>query len=136
MTGATRTLNQDLDAFLVVDGEVTLPVAARLTYEPTDPYAIRMMFRTGEGEVVWTFARDLLLDGMRRPAGEGDVLVQPDGEAITLVLSAPTGRAEFALDAFDIAVFLEGTTDAVPRGQEHRAVDLDDALRRLLEDAA
>lgn len=131
--GATRTLHQDLDAILVVDGDPTLPVGTRLTYDATDPFAVQMSFRTGDGQVTWTFARDLLFDGMRRPTGDGDVYLEPDAEAVRLVLSAPTGKAEFALDSFDLAVFLEETSDLVPRGQEMRMVDLDSELQRLLE---
>lgn len=133
---ATRILHQDLDAILVVDGDPTLPVGTRLTYEPNDPYAVQMSFRTGDGQVTWTFARDLLFDGLRRPTGEGDVHLEPDADTVRLVLSAPAGSAEFALDAFDVAVFLEETSDLVPRGQEHRLLDLDDVLARLLDDAA
>jgi hypothetical protein len=135
MNEAMHTLHQDLDAILVVNGDPTLPVNTRLSYDPTDPYAVRMTFRTGDGTVAWTFARDLLFDGLRRPTGDGDVHLEPDAEALRLILTAPTGQAEFALDAFDVAVFLEETTAAVPRGQESRAVDVDAALQRLLEDA-
>jgi hypothetical protein len=135
MMGATRTLHQDLDAILVVDGDPTLPVGARLTYVANDPYAVQMSFRTGDGMVTWTFARELLFDGMRRPTGEGDVFLEPDGDGVRLVLTAPTGMAEFALDAFDLAVFLEETSNLVPRGQEYRAIDFDAELARLLEDA-
>jgi hypothetical protein len=135
MNGATRTLHQDLDAILVVDGDPTLPVSTRLSYDPADPYAVRMTFRTGEGSVAWTFARDLLFEGLRRPIGDGDVHLEPDADAVRLILSAPSGQAEFALDSFDLAVFLEETTNAVPRGQESRGIDLDSALLRLLEDA-
>jgi hypothetical protein len=135
MMGATRTLHQDLDAILVVDGDPTLPVGTRLTYAAYDPYAVQMAFRTGDGQVTWTFARELLFDGMRRPTGEGDVFLEPDADAVRLVLKAPTGTAEFALDAFDLAVFLEETSNLVPRGQESRTIDLDAELARLLEDA-
>ena len=129
---STPTLIQDLDAILLVDGDPTLPVGARLQYDPADPYAVRMSFRTGEGAVTWTFARDLLFDGLRKPTGEGDVHVAPDADGVRLVLTAPSGRAEFALDAFDLAVFLEETTLAVPRGLETRGLDLDHALEQLL----
>jgi hypothetical protein len=106
-----------------------------LTYAAHDPYAVQMAFRTGDGQVTWTFARELLFDGMRRPTGEGDVFLEPDADAVRLVLKAPTGTAEFALDAFDLAVFLEETSNLVPRGQESRTIDLDAELARLLEDA-
>ncbi len=89
---ATRILHQDLDAILVVDGDPTLPVGTRLTYEPNDPYAVQMSFRTGDGQVTWTFARDLLFDGLRRPTGEGDVHLEPDADTVRLVLSAPAGQ--------------------------------------------
>jgi hypothetical protein len=135
MASITRSVHQDLDAFLLVNGEPTLPVATRLTYDPADPYGVSMRFQTGTGAVTWTFARDLLFDGMRHRSGDGDVLIEPDAEALRLVLTAPSGTAEFALDAFDVAVFLEETVRLVPRGQETHSVDLDGLVERLLATA-
>jgi hypothetical protein len=132
---ATQTLNQDLDIILVVEDEPTLPVRTRLTFAAQDPLAVTMTFMTADKGVRWTFARDLLWEGMSHAAGEGDVRVFPDGDSVRLVLHAPSGRAEFLIDPFDLAVFLDETHDVVPRGQEHLVLDVDSAIARLLDAA-
>jgi len=130
---ATKTLNQDLDILLVVEDEPTLPVRTRLSYSGMDPVAVTMTFMAADRGVEWTFARDLLWEGMRRPIGEGDVRVQPDGDAIRLRLHSPTGMAEFVIDAFELAAFLDETQAVVPREHEIDDVDLDQAIALLLE---
>lgn len=129
---ATRTLNQDLDVMLVVEDEPTLPVRTRLTYSGVDPLAVTMTFMTADKGVRWTFARDLLWEGMRQPSGDGDVHVQPDGDTIRLHLNAPGGTAQFVIDPFDLAVFLDETHDVVPRGEEEFVIDLDRTIAELL----
>src|SRR3954451_21839765 len=59
-------------------------VPALLSYEAADPFAVRITFGdTGSGPaaagdgVTWLMGRDLLLVGLDRPAGEGDVRVWP-----------------------------------------------------------
>src|SRR5688500_5703820 len=67
------------------------PVAAELHYEPEDPYAVAVLFHTGQGKVEWIFARDLLADGLLTSSGEGDILVRPaadDPERVLLELNA------------------------------------------------
>jgi hypothetical protein len=117
---ATQTLNQDLDIILVVEDEPTLPVRTRLTFAAQDPLAVTMTFMTADKS---------------HAAGEGDVRVFPDGDSVRLVLHAPSGRAEFLIDPFDLAVFLDETHDVVPRGQEHLVLDVDSVIARLLDAA-
>src|SRR4051812_7394716 len=47
------------------------------SFDPADPYAITMKLEARSGSVTWTFARDLLADGVFHPAGDGDVQVWP-----------------------------------------------------------
>lgn len=128
----TATLNQDLEILLVVEDEPTLPVRTRLSYSGLDPLAVTMTFMTAERGVRWTFARDLLFEGMRRPVGEGDVHVHPRDEAVRLALHSPSGKAEFVIDPFDLAVFLDETQAVVPRGSEIDAADLERAVELLV----
>ncbi len=58
------------------EGE-SVVLEATLGYHATDPYAVTATFRTEICEVVWTFARELLTQGLTDPAGEGDVHVCP-----------------------------------------------------------
>jgi hypothetical protein len=47
----------------------------RLRYELSDPYAVRVAFTVDESDeaVEWIIGRDLLIDGLNCPVGEGDV---------------------------------------------------------------
>ncbi|MEU4011413.1 SsgA family sporulation/cell division regulator [Streptomyces pseudogriseolus] len=59
-------------------GLVTVPVSIALRYTVAGPYAVRMVVETGVTPPVhWVFARDLLTEGLYRPAGLADVQVWP-----------------------------------------------------------
>lgn len=121
---------------VVPDGPV-LPVRASLRYDPADPYAVHVIFQGGPaGEVSWSFARQLLMDGLREPAGLGDVRAWPrqsaDGPVVALALSSPDGHALFELPRAVLADFVGRTVGAVPFGTEERHLDLDAAVAALL----
>ena len=140
MTARPETLTVELSLRLVVPGSTPLPVAATVRYDPTDPYALHVAFRTGhEGnEVVeWTFARQLMTDGVTRPVGEGDVQVWPGGgdgqpPLVNLALSSPSGRALFEVPLTEMVEFLTRTYATVPTGSESDFVDVDAELALLL----
>ena len=48
-----------------------------LGYRSSDPFAVAMTFITPDGNLVWTFGRDLLTRGIESPSGDGDVHVSP-----------------------------------------------------------
>lgn len=128
---------------LVVTGGERLSVDAVLRYEASDPYAVHVGFHTGGGEVVeWTFARQLLTDGVTRPVGEGDVEVWPGaaggggGPLVCLSLSSPSGTALFEAPLGRVVEFLAQTYAAVATGAESEFVDLDAELALLLWDSA
>lgn len=121
----------------------SVPVPVRLLFERSDPFAVHMVFTIAPGrEVRWVFARDLLLDGLLRPAGEGDVRVwpSPDGttpqcaplDGVFVELSSPSGQARFEASATTVARFLDETLEVVPSGTESSLVDVDAALAALL----
>ncbi|HVE74743.1 MAG TPA: SsgA family sporulation/cell division regulator [Mycobacteriales bacterium] len=123
---------------LVVPGSSSLPVRAELRYDVTDPYAVQVCFHTGsDGDTVeWTFARQLLSDGVSTPAGEGDVQIWPSlGQSagpLLLSLSSPSGRALFEVPMADVVQFLGQSFAAVPAGAETAHFDLDAELAMLL----
>ena len=86
--------------------------------------------------VQWTFARQLLSDGVTVPAGEGDVQVWPSSaggsSVVCLSLSSPSGRALFEVPLADLVEFLGRTYQAVPTGAESDHVDVDAELALLL----
>lgn len=135
----SRSVSTDLDIDLIVTGGGTVPVLASMRYDSTDPYAVHIGFCTGDDDsdvVEWTFARQLLADGVTRPVGEGDVQVGPSPGAgravVALSLSSPSGQARFELPLGDLVQFLTRTYTVVPTGTEGEHVDLDAELALLL----
>lgn len=64
-------------SFLVSE-ELSFRIPVELRYEVGDPYAIRMTFHLpGDAPVTWAFGRELLLDGLNSPSGDGDVHIGP-----------------------------------------------------------
>ena len=142
-TPSTRpptAVSADLDLRLMVPGAAAVPVRAALHFDPSDPYAVRVTFRTGGTDgsesVEWTFARQLLADGTGSCVGEGDVQAWPAGAgadaAVCLALSSPSGRALFEVPLRALSDFLARTYDQVPAGTEGAHVDLDAELALLL----
>jgi hypothetical protein len=140
MTPRSTSVSAELQLRLVVPGAVSLPVRAALRYDITDPYAVQVAFHTGngtDGEIVeWTFARQLLTDGVSAPVGEGDVQVWPSASAglpvVCLSLSSPSGKALFEVPLPELVDFLGQTYAAVPTGAESEHVDVDAELALLL----
>ena len=141
MTPSTQ-VSSELEMRLIVVGGPSLPVAATVRYAAADPWAVRVVFQTGEhGEgVEWLFARELLSTGVDDAAGDGDVQVWSAAatgaaQLVFLRMASPSGQALFEIDRSDLVDFLQQTYAVVPAGAESRAVDLDDELAMLLGDA-
>ncbi|MEB8337947.1 SsgA family sporulation/cell division regulator [Streptomyces endophyticus] len=130
-------VERELELKLVLSPERSIPVPARLTYRTDDPYAVHITFHIGSHHPVnWTFARELLVEGVFRPCGHGDVRVWPtkvDGRSVVLVaLSSPDGDALLELPTAQVSAWLERTLRAVPPGTETEQLGIDDALAELL----
>ena len=137
MSSRPVTVSAELQVALVVPSATSLPVRASLAYDAMDPYAIRVTFHTGAGDaVMWTFARQLLTDGVTAPTGQGDVRTWPAtsdrGPVVCLSLSSPSGSALFELPVPELVEFLTMTYAAVPTGTEADHVDVDAELAELL----
>lgn len=137
------TVRTELELRLVVPGGPSLPVLADLGYASDDPWAVRVAFQTGgegEGVVEWMFARQLLVEGVARAVGDGDVRVWPAvsgrDRVVHLAMASPSGSALFEIDRDDVVGFLKQTYLAVPTGSECHAVDLDLELSLLLADGS
>ena len=140
MTPRPVTVSTELQLHLVMPGTPALPVRAGLSYDAADPYAVSVAFHAGTGPnsdtVEWTFARQLLTDGVTEPAGAGDVKAWPastDGELVVcLSLTSPSGKALFEVPVPELVEFLAMTYAAVPTGTESEHVDVDAELAVLL----
>lgn len=118
-------------------GGERLPVHMLLRYHVADPYAVCAEFRRSTGdEVRWVFARDLLTEGLRSPAGDGDVRIWPyrvGGESgVRIALSSPDGRVLVGALARDLVEFLRASNALCPPGSEGDHVDVEGELRTLL----
>ncbi|MER5856919.1 SsgA family sporulation/cell division regulator [Streptomyces sp. NPDC059688] len=130
-------VERELELRLVLSPERGIPVPARLSYRSDDPYAVHIAFHIhSEHPVDWTFARELLVEGVFRPCGSGDVRVWPtkvDGRGVVLVaLSSPDGDALLEAPLPQVSAWLERTLRVVPPGAEGGQLGLDDALDQLL----
>ncbi|TQK44862.1 sporulation and cell division protein SsgA [Streptomyces sp. SLBN-118] len=130
-------VERDLELELVLSPGLTVPVPARLTYRADDPYAVHITFHIGsDSPVNWTFARELLVEGVFRPCGEGDVRIWPamaGGRSVVLMaLSSPHGEALLEASATVVFAWLERTLRVVPPGSESGQLGVDDGLAGLL----
>lgn len=130
-------VERELELNLVLSPERAIPVPARLTYRTDDPYAVHIAFHIGsEHPVNWTFARELLVEGVFRPCGHGDVRVWPtkvEGRSVVLMaLSSPDGDALLEAPAPAVSAWLERTLRVVPPGSEAERLGIDDGLAELL----
>ncbi|MGD6745184.1 SsgA family sporulation/cell division regulator [Streptomyces sp. BH106] len=133
-------VERELELKLVLSPERSIPVPARLSYRTDDPYAVHITFHIGSHHPVnWTFARELLVEGVFRPCGHGDVRVWPtkvEGRSVVLVaLSSPDGDALLEMPTAQVSAWLERTLRAVPPGTETEQLGIDDALAELLTTA-
>ena len=136
MSSAPHVISSRVDVGLVGPHGAT-PVEAELRYDPADPYAVAMAFLVSGRAVVWVFGRDLLMQGVSEPVGDGDVQVLPsidaDGRAQVLIsLTAPTGQALVEVRARDVLDFLALTAQAVWPGTEGDRLSADDAIAAIL----
>jgi hypothetical protein len=135
-------VERELELRLVLSPERSVPVAALFAYRTEDPYAVHLTFHIDSVHPIrWTFARDILIDGIFRPSGHGDVRVWPvktetDGRlaarALMLALTSPDGDALLQAPADPVAAWLERTLRIVPPGSEGDRLGWDDDLSQLL----
>lgn len=130
-------VERELEMKLVLSPERSVAVPARLSYRSDDPYAVHMDFHiSSRCPVHWTFARELLVEGVFRPSGQGDVRVWPtkvgSREVICMALSSPDGDALLEAPASAVSAWLERTLRIVAPGCEHEALGIDKGLSDLL----
>ncbi|MEE1929982.1 SsgA family sporulation/cell division regulator [Streptomyces sp. TRM 70351] len=131
-----RVQAQVMMSFLASE-ELSFRIPVELVYEASDPYAVRCAFALpGDEPVHWVFGRELLVDGVSRPAGEGDVRITPvSAESLSdLLIRLQVGDAGALLrvSAPPLVAFLDRTDRIVPLGQEPACADFDAELDRLL----
>ncbi|MFI9585148.1 SsgA family sporulation/cell division regulator [Streptomyces sp. NPDC052236] len=129
-------VERELELTFVLSSDRRVPVPARLIYRTDDPYAVHITFHTASDHPVhWTFARELLAEGLFRPSGTGDVRIWPatpdDRGALLLALSSPQGEALLEASAAVVSGWLERTLRLVPPGAESERLGMDNGLAEL-----
>ncbi|MGC5006226.1 SsgA family sporulation/cell division regulator [Streptomyces sp. DT203] len=130
-------VERELQLKLVLSPERSIPVPARLTYRAEDPYAVHITFHVGSDfPVHWTFARDLLVEGVFRPCGHGDVRIWPTKVqrrgVIRVALTSLDGDALLEAPSAAVAAWVERTLRLVPPGTETERLGIDAGLAELL----
>jgi hypothetical protein len=132
-------VEREMTMKMIVSAQRHAPVLARLRYATDDPYAVHVAFHAGTDRPVhWAFARDLLVEGLFRACGQGDVRVWPGrgvecgAPVLLLALSSPGGDALLEAPADEVSGWLAHTLRMVPRGREGELLDLDGPLAELL----
>lgn len=129
------TLSQEIVLDCVDLSGTTRQLPAELGYDAEDPFAITMTFRTRGGDIPWVFHRELLLNGLADPAGDGDVHIWPsidlEGRAVVVIeLHSNTGSFVAQARTPEIYRFVTRTLAMVPLGTEY--IDVDAMIDTLL----
>lgn len=100
-------------------------LSAILHYGRHDPCAVTLVFT--DDDTSWSFSRDLLAGGLRKPTGMGDVSCWRMKDDLMIRLSSPEGRMLLAARLVSIRLFLQATYRIVPFGREARELDMSDS---------
>lgn len=129
-----RTITTPL-ALTVSTGAAEADLDAELRYDPADPFAVTLAIGTECGDpVIWTFARDLLAQGVTAAAGEGDITIEPDPgtERMLRITLATDCLATMIAPTDPVVEFLVESFALVPTGSELDDIDLDAEIAALL----
>ncbi|MFE6687769.1 SsgA family sporulation/cell division regulator [Streptomyces sp. NPDC057743] len=134
------TVQAEVIMSFLVSEELSFRIPVELDFDSGDPYAVRLTFDLpGDAPVTWVFGRELLLDGLNRPAGEGDVRVEPSSPErlsdVYISLQVGPERALFRASAPPLIAFLDRTDRIVPLGKEEVCDTLEATLDRILAEA-
>ncbi|MBB1255708.1 SsgA family sporulation/cell division regulator [Streptomyces alkaliterrae] len=133
-------IEREMELRLVVTRDRSVGLPARFTYRTGDPYAVHVSFHIDTPQPVhWTFARELLVEGVFRPCGHGDVRVWPTKvkgrNVICLALNSPDGEALVEAPSVPLAAWLERTLRVLAPGDEASELGIDEGLAALLAPA-
>ncbi|WP_369240079.1 SsgA family sporulation/cell division regulator [Streptomyces sp. R21] len=138
-----HSISFPLEIDVTAAGRPPIPLPAEFRYERSDPYAVCLALGAPTtASVDWVFARSLLAEGLRRPAGIGDVQVTPrrhsaaghpsPSDTVRILLRTRDGAAAtLEVRASAVTAFLRRTDVMVAPGTEHHHLDLDRVTTRL-----
>jgi len=128
------------DMFTVLHGQPA-PVVTRWTYTACDPYAVTLAIQTRHDRwVEWLVARDLVVESLIGPAGEGDVRmssrVVQGYDIVEIQIRSHDGSAMLEVDRDLLRHFVEATTEVVALGDESGRMDLDGEIAKITQSCA
>ena len=118
---------------MILISDPTLPaVHAEFRYRSDDPFAVQLLLSIDQSPAItWVFGRDLVLAGVRGPAGMGDVQVFPVHDGTIIELRSGDHAARLLAHTPDLMDFLDETSQIVPTGSESAYFEIDSDLRDL-----
>ncbi|MFJ6571366.1 SsgA family sporulation/cell division regulator [Streptomyces sp. NPDC091292] len=137
----SESVHAEVMMSFLVSEELTFRIPVELRYRSDDPYAVRLTFHLpGDAPVSWTFGRELLVDGVAEPCGDGDVHIAPGDQdllsEVLITLQVGSDQAVFRAGIAPLIAFLDRTDKLVPLGQERSLAGfeslLDETLDRIL----
>lgn len=131
-TAFTRIRTLETVMTLVTAGDHP-EVKARLRYATNEPFAVRLELCLEDFPAVeWVFARELLVEGVRLPSGQGDIEMYPAAGCVVIELRSPDGSATLLADHDALSGFADDMIEAVPFGREDEYYSIDAALSATL----
>lgn len=108
-------------------------VACSIIYTADEPYQIVFRFHSDNSYNEWTFARDILIEGLECPTGEGDVKARADEQWFTMTFANTESKeiAEVWTEVDHIKEVVNTMLALVPRGKE--VLNFDEELQSLME---
>lgn len=136
-TPTTPEVRQSVVMRCIRDGMTGPMLPVVLGFRADDPYAVSATFGVVTGEIVWTFSRSLLRDGLGGAVGIGDVRVWPavdraGRDTVMVEFRSPDGELVVETPRADVVAFLERTMSLVACGAESDYLDVDRIIDELL----
>lgn len=128
------------DMFTVLHGQPA-PIVTRWSYSASDPFAVSLAVRTRHDRwVEWLVARDLVVEALCEPSGEGDVRMSPRAvqgyDIVQIDIHSHDGHAVLEVDRDLLREFVEATVDLVALGDEWTRMDLDVEIAKITQSCA
>lgn len=135
---STDSVQQDM--FTVLHGQPA-PVVTRWTYRAADPFAVTLGVRTRNDRwVEWLVARELVVESLYGPAGEGDIRMSPQEvqgyDIVEIEIRSTDGRAVLEVDRDLLRMFVDASIELVALGDESDRVDLDGEIAKITRSRA
>jgi hypothetical protein len=128
------------DMFTVLHGQPA-PVVTRWSYSANDPFAVSLAVRTRHDRwVEWLVARDLVVESLAGPSGEGDVRMSSQVvqgyDIVQIEIHSHDGHAVLEVDRDLLRHFVEASLDLVALGDEADRMDLDVEIAKITQSCA